>query len=94
MTVKHWNTGAAAARFRIQAASVKLKNLAGADSPKKTQSALANSGRKHQVTSYKLPGPKPISNANKGLIHRRQASSIKRGGPAHNQAPNLVKKKI
>ena len=25
MTVKHWNTGAAAARFRIQAASVKLK---------------------------------------------------------------------
>ena len=76
MTVKHWNTGPAAARFRIQAASVKLKkNLAGADSPKKTQSALANSGRKHQVTSYKLPGPKPISNANKGLIHRRQASS-------------------
>ena len=25
---------------------------------------------------------------------KRQASSIKRGGPAHNQAPNLVKKKI
>ena len=25
MTVKHWNTGAAAARYRIQAASVKLK---------------------------------------------------------------------
>ena len=25
----------------------------------------------------KLPGPKPISNANKGLIHRRQASSNK-----------------
>ena len=25
MTVKHWNTGPAAARFRIQAASVKLK---------------------------------------------------------------------
>jgi hypothetical protein len=71
MTVKHWNTGAAAARFRIQAAS-----------------------RKHQVTSYKLPGPKPISNANKGLIHRQQASSIKLGGPAHKQAPNLVKKKI
>ena len=23
-----------------------------------------------------------------------QAASIKRGGPAHNQAPNLVKKKI
>jgi hypothetical protein len=27
-----------------------------------------------KVTSYKLPGPKPISNANKGLIHKRQAS--------------------
>jgi len=25
----------------------------------------------------KLPGPRPISNANKGLIHRRQASSNK-----------------
>ena len=30
-----------------------------------------------QVTSYKLPGPRPISNANKGLIHKRQASSTK-----------------
>ena len=26
----------------------------------------------------KLPGPRPISNANKGLIHRRQAPSNKR----------------
>ena len=52
MTVKHWNTGAAAARFRIQAASVKLKK------------------------------------------NKSKASSIKLGGPAHNQAPNLVKKKI
>ena len=25
----------------------------------------------------KLPGPRPISNANQGLIHRRQASSHK-----------------
>jgi hypothetical protein len=25
----------------------------------------------------KLPGPRPISNANKGLIHKRQASSVK-----------------
>ena len=25
----------------------------------------------------KLPGPRPISNANKGLIHRRQAASFK-----------------
>ena len=30
-----------------------------------------------QATSHKLPGPRPISNANKGLIHRRQASSTK-----------------
>jgi hypothetical protein len=34
-------------------------------------------GLKHQATSYKLPGPRPISNANKGLIHRQQASSNK-----------------
>jgi hypothetical protein len=31
---------------------------------------------KQEVTSYKLPGPRPISNANKGLIHRRQATEI------------------
>ena len=31
-----------------------------------------------QVTSYKLPGPRSISNANKGLIHKRQATSGKR----------------
>ena len=30
-----------------------------------------------QVTSHKLPGPRPISNANKGLIHKHQASSAK-----------------
>jgi hypothetical protein len=34
-------------------------------------------GPKPQATSYKLPGPRPISNANKGLIHKRQASSCK-----------------
>jgi hypothetical protein len=34
-------------------------------------------GLKPQATSYKLPGPRPISNANKGLIHKRQASSCK-----------------
>ncbi len=34
-------------------------------------------GPKHQATSYKLPGPRPISNANKGLIHKQQASSSK-----------------
>ena len=30
----------------------------------------------------KLPGPRPISNANKGLIHRRQASSTKLQAPS------------
>jgi len=35
-----------------------------------------------QVTSYKLPGPRSISNANKGLIHKRQATSSKRQASA------------
>ena len=35
-----------------------------------------------QATSYKLPGPRPISNANKGLIHKRQASSAKLQAPS------------
>ena len=43
----------------------------------KYYAALRAERRKHQVTSHKLPGPRPISNANKGLIHRRQASSVK-----------------
>jgi hypothetical protein len=37
---------------------------------------------KPQATSYKLPGPRPISNANKGLIHKRQASSSKPQAPS------------
>ena len=45
-----------------------------------------------QVTSYKLPGPRPISNANKGLIHKRQASSVKPQAPeassGKHQAPS------
>jgi len=32
----------------------------------------------HPGPGLKLPGPRPISNANKGLIHKRQASSTKR----------------
>ena len=35
-----------------------------------------------QVTSYKLPGPRSISNANKGLIHKQQATSSKRQASA------------
>ncbi len=30
----------------------------------------------------KFPGPRPISNANKGLIHKRQASSSKPQAPS------------
>jgi len=32
-------------------------------------------------TSYKLPGSRPISEGNKGLIHRRQATGPGRVGP-------------
>ena len=39
-------------------------------------------GLKPQATSYKLPGPRPISNANKGLIHKRQATSRKPQAPS------------
>ncbi len=43
----------------------------------KTTEALKLASCKLQATSFKLPGPRPISNANKGLIHKRQASSSK-----------------
>ena len=39
-------------------------------------------GHKQQASSYKLPGPRPISNANKGLIHKRQAPSLKLQAPS------------
>ena len=46
-------------------------------------------GPKQQATSYKLPGPRPISNANKGLIHKRQATSRKLQAPGDkHQAPS------
>ena len=37
----------------------------------------AHDGERERATGpgLKLPGPRPISNANKGLIHRRQATS-------------------
>ena len=38
-------------------------------------------GRRAPGPGLKLPGPRPISNANKGLIHRRQASSVKHQAP-------------
>ena len=46
-------------------------------------------GLKPQATSYKLPGPRPISNANKGLLHKRQATSRKPQAPSDKpQAPS------
>ena len=42
-----------------------------------TEATSVHPGPGLKVTSYKLPGPKPISNANKGLIHKRQATSSK-----------------
>jgi hypothetical protein len=36
----------------------------------------------HPGPGLKFPGPRPISNANKGLIHRRQASSTKPQAPS------------
>ena len=47
------------------------------DASTEATSVRPGPGQKHQATSHKLPGPRPISNANKGLIHRRQASSAK-----------------
>jgi len=46
-----------------------------------------------QVTSYKLPGPRSISNANKGLIHKRQAPSVKLQAPRVKLSPQLNDKK-
>ena len=46
-------------------------------------------GLKPEATSYKLPGPRPISNANKGLIHKQQATSRKPQAPSDmHQAPS------
>ena len=43
-------------------------------------SLRAHDGERERASDpgLKLPGPRPISNANKGLIHKRQASSSKR----------------
>ena len=60
-------------------------NSRRAPSPESDQviSPLAKpvAGRRAPGPGLKLPGPRPISNANKGLIHRRQASSAKLKDP-------------
>jgi hypothetical protein len=60
----------------------KLRNkldqaISHANSTRGPSDVRPDPGPKRQATSHKLPGPRPISNANKGLIHRRQASSNK-----------------
>ena len=42
-----------------------------------TSDSTECSDKRSPGPGLKLPGPRPISNANKGLIHRRQASSAK-----------------
>ena len=56
-----------------------------------TEEILRAPGPGLQVTSHKLPGPRPISNANKGLIHKRQASSDK---PQANEELEGLKKYV
>ena len=51
--------------------------ISGASSTEQVERA-SGPGHKQQASSYKLPGPRPISNANKGLIHKQQAPSFKR----------------
>ena len=54
-------------------------------------------GHKPEATSYKLPGPRPISNANKGLIHKQQASSSKPQAPSvklSNQPEQATSRKL
>ena len=46
-----------------------------------------------KTTSYKLPGPRSISNANKGLIHKQQATSSKRQATSAKLLPQLNDKK-
>ena len=59
----------------------KLARLRNRDQAISLQPATAASERA-PGTGLKLPGPRPISNANKGLIHRRQASSTKLQAPS------------
>jgi len=41
-----------------------------------------------KLTSYKLPGPRPISNANKGLIHRKKFTSSQASGSKPSSLPS------
>ena len=65
--------------------AVKEDLACSGSSPARNKSDQAISLRAHDGEcerapgpGHKLPGSRPISNANKGLIHKRQASSSKR----------------
>ena len=63
--------------------------ISSPDTREVVDSVRSDPGPKQQATSYKLPGPRPISNANKGLIHKRQATSRKPQAPSDkHQAPS------
>ena len=42
----------------------------------KEQADKLASEQADKLTSYKLPGPKPISEGNKGLIHKRKGGRV------------------
>jgi hypothetical protein len=51
--------------------------ISSPDTREVVDSVRSDPGLRGQAKVLKLPGPRPISNANKGLIHKRQASSDK-----------------
>jgi len=53
----------------------KLDQAISYDDSTESQGVRPDPGPKPQATSYRLPGPRPISDANKGLLHKRQAPS-------------------
>ena len=53
----------------------KLDQVISSDTATAASERAPGPGPKPQASSYKLPGPRPISNANKGLLHKRQAPS-------------------
>ena len=62
--------------FRHPSYYKKLRERNKSDQVISPRAATAGTGV-HPGPGLKLPGPRPISNANKGLIHKRQASSAK-----------------
>ena len=71
--------------------------ISTSDSTECSDKRAPGPGHKPEATSYKLPGPRPISNANKGLIHKQQASSSKPQAPSvklSNQPEQATSRKL